>query len=62
MIFGCLNVGKLLLLNKVVGEECVVVNDFVGIICDLVDEVVEFGGKMWCLVDMVGICCCVYMV
>jgi len=59
-VVGWLNVGKFSLFNKVVGSEWVVVDEVVGTICDLVDELVELGGCVWCFVDIVGICCRVY--
>ena len=54
-ILGRPNVGKSSLLNKVVGEERVVVNDIAGTTRDPVDEQVELGGKIWRFVDTAGI-------
>lgn len=54
-ILGRPNVGKSSLLNKVVGEERVVVNDLAGTTRDPVDEQVELGGKVWRFVDTAGI-------
>ncbi|QYF74355.1 ribosome biogenesis GTPase Der [Cryobacterium sp. PAMC25264] len=54
-ILGRPNVGKSSLLNKVVGEERVVVNALAGTTRDPVDEQVELGGKVWRFVDTAGI-------
>jgi GTP-binding protein len=54
-ILGRPNVGKSSLLNKVVGEERVVVNELAGTTRDPVDEQVELGGKIWRFVDTAGI-------
>ncbi len=54
-ILGRPNVGKSSLLNKVVGEERVVVNEMAGTTRDPVDEQVELGGKVWRFVDTAGI-------
>ncbi|TDW28958.1 ribosome biogenesis GTPase Der [Cryobacterium psychrophilum] len=54
-ILGRPNVGKSSLLNKVVGEERVVVNSLAGTTRDPVDEQVELGGKVWRFVDTAGI-------
>jgi len=54
-ILGRPNVGKSSLLNKVVGEERVVVNELAGTTRDPVDEQVELGGKVWRFVDTAGI-------
>lgn len=54
-ILGRPNVGKSSLLNKVVGEDRVVVNEMAGTTRDPVDEQVELGGKVWRFVDTAGI-------
>ena len=54
-LLGRPNVGKSSLLNKVVGEERVVVNEMAGTTRDPVDEQVELGGKVWRFVDAAGI-------
>ncbi|MDJ0325245.1 ribosome biogenesis GTPase Der [Cryobacterium sp. PH31-AA6] len=54
-ILGRPNVGKSSLLNKVVGEERVVVNELAGTTRDPVDEQVELGGRVWRFVDTAGI-------
>jgi GTP-binding protein len=54
-LLGRPNVGKSSLLNKVVGEERVVVNELAGTTRDPVDEQVELGGKVWRFVDTAGI-------
>lgn len=54
-LLGRPNVGKSSLLNKVVGEERVVVNEMAGTTRDPVDEQVELGGKVWRFVDTAGI-------
>ncbi|WP_165989455.1 ribosome biogenesis GTPase Der [Streptomyces sp. YIM 98790] len=54
-LIGRPNVGKSSLLNKVAGEERVVVNELAGTTRDPVDEVVELGGKPWVFVDTAGI-------
>jgi GTP-binding protein len=54
-LIGRPNVGKSSLLNKVAGEERVVVNELAGTTRDPVDELVELGGKTWRFVDTAGI-------
>ncbi|MGY1434785.1 ribosome biogenesis GTPase Der [Streptomyces reniochalinae] len=54
-LIGRPNVGKSSLLNKVAGEERVVVNELAGTTRDPVDELIELGGKTWKLVDTAGI-------
>ncbi len=49
------NVGKSSLLNKVAGEERVVVNELAGTTRDPVDELIELGGVTWKFVDTAGI-------
>lgn len=44
VIVGCLNVGKLILINCIFGEECVVVYDMLGIICDFIYILMECDG------------------
>ncbi|MED7948227.1 MULTISPECIES: ribosome biogenesis GTPase Der [unclassified Streptomyces] len=54
-LIGRPNVGKSSLLNKVAGEERVVVNEVAGTTRDPVDELIELGGKTWKFVDTAGI-------
>ncbi|MFK8845788.1 ribosome biogenesis GTPase Der [Streptomyces sp. Ac-502] len=54
-LIGRPNVGKSSLLNKVAGEERVVVNEIAGTTRDPVDELIELGGKTWKFVDTAGI-------
>ncbi|MFJ1708336.1 ribosome biogenesis GTPase Der [Kitasatospora sp. NPDC088346] len=54
-LIGRPNVGKSSLLNKVAGEERVVVNPLAGTTRDPVDELIELGGKTWKFVDTAGI-------
>ncbi|MEU9044398.1 MULTISPECIES: ribosome biogenesis GTPase Der [unclassified Kitasatospora] len=54
-LIGRPNVGKSSLLNKVAGEERVVVNEVAGTTRDPVDEMIELGGKTWKFVDTAGI-------
>ncbi|CAM5622664.1 MULTISPECIES: ribosome biogenesis GTPase Der [Streptomyces] len=54
-LIGRPNVGKSSLLNKLAGEERVVVNEMAGTTRDPVDELIELGGKTWKFVDTAGI-------
>ncbi|WAP55229.1 ribosome biogenesis GTPase Der [Streptomyces sp. S465] len=54
-LIGRPNVGKSSLLNKVAGEERVVVNEMAGTTRDPVDEMIELGGVTWKFVDTAGI-------
>jgi GTPase len=54
-LVGKPNVGKSSLLNKLVGEERVVVDAVAGTTRDPVDELVELGGKAWRFIDTAGI-------
>ena len=54
-LVGKPNVGKSSLLNKLAGEERVVVDATAGTTRDPVDELVELGGKTWRFVDTAGI-------
>ncbi|MFW6774833.1 ribosome biogenesis GTPase Der [Nocardioides sp. CPCC 205120] len=54
-IVGKPNVGKSSLLNKLAGEERVVVDDASGTTVDPVDELVELGGRTWRFIDTAGI-------
>ena len=54
-IIGRPNVGKSSLLNKLAGENRVVVDDASGTTVDPVDELVELGGKVWRFIDTAGI-------
>ncbi|MDN4175275.1 ribosome biogenesis GTPase Der [Nocardioides sp. SOB77] len=54
-IVGKPNVGKSSLLNKLAGEERVVVDNVAGTTVDPVDELVELGGRQWRFIDTAGI-------
>ncbi|AUG80381.1 GTP-binding protein EngA [Kitasatospora sp. MMS16-BH015] len=54
-LIGRPNVGKSSLLNKVAGEDRVVVNELAGTTRDPVDEMITLGGKTWKFVDTAGI-------
>jgi GTP-binding protein len=54
-IVGKPNVGKSSLLNRLAGENRVVVDAVAGTTVDPVDEVVELGGRQWLFIDTAGI-------
>lgn len=54
-LVGKPNVGKSSLLNRLAGEERVVVDSVAGTTVDPVDELIELGGKTWRFVDTAGI-------
>jgi GTPase len=54
-LLGKPNVGKSSLLNRLAGEERVVVDPVAGTTRDPVDELIELGGKTWRFVDTAGI-------
>lgn len=54
-LLGRPNVGKSSLLNKLAGDDRVVVDDVAGTTRDPVDELIELGGKTWRFVDTAGI-------
>jgi GTP-binding protein len=54
-LLGRPNVGKSSLLNKLAGEDRVVVDSVAGTTRDPVDELVELGGRTWRFVDTAGI-------
>lgn len=54
-LIGRPNVGKSSLLNKVAGEDRVVVNELAGTTRDPVDELITLGGKTWKFIDTAGI-------
>ncbi|MBS2964679.1 ribosome biogenesis GTPase Der [Actinocrinis puniceicyclus] len=54
-LVGKPNVGKSSLLNKLAGQERVVVDSVAGTTRDPVDELIELGGKTWRFVDTAGI-------
>ena len=54
-ILGKPNVGKSSLLNKVAGEDRVVVDELAGTTRDPVDELIQLAGKTWRFVDTAGI-------
>ncbi|MGN0065441.1 MAG: ribosome biogenesis GTPase Der, partial [Nocardioides sp.] len=54
-LVGKPNVGKSSLLNKLAGEDRVVVDNVAGTTVDPVDELVELGGRVWKFIDTAGI-------
>ncbi|MGW2842259.1 ribosome biogenesis GTPase Der [Streptomyces sp. NPDC001493] len=54
-LIGRPNVGKSSLLNKVAGEDRVVVNELAGTTRDPVDELINLGGITWKFIDTAGI-------
>ncbi|MEU8267196.1 ribosome biogenesis GTPase Der [Sphaerisporangium sp. NPDC049002] len=54
-LVGKPNVGKSSLLNKLAGEERVLVDPMAGTTRDPVDELIQLGGKPWRFVDTAGI-------
>lgn len=54
-IVGRPNVGKSSLLNRLAGEERVVVDSVAGTTVDPVDEMVELDGRTWRFIDTAGI-------
>ncbi|MBB4915728.1 ribosome biogenesis GTPase Der [Streptosporangium saharense] len=54
-LLGKPNVGKSSLLNKLAGEERVLVDPMAGTTRDPVDELIQLGGKTWRFVDTAGI-------
>ncbi|MCA1781020.1 MAG: ribosome biogenesis GTPase Der [Intrasporangiaceae bacterium] len=54
-LIGRPNVGKSSLLNKLAGEDRVVVDNVAGTTRDPVDELIDLGGKTWRFVDTAGI-------
>lgn len=54
-LLGKPNVGKSSLLNRLAGEQRVVVDSVAGTTVDPVDEVITLGGKEWLFVDTAGI-------
>ncbi|MEQ4210100.1 ribosome biogenesis GTPase Der [Actinopolymorpha sp. B9G3] len=54
-LVGKPNVGKSSLLNRLAGEERVVVDEVAGTTVDPVDELVELGAKTWRFIDTAGI-------
>ena len=54
-LIGRPNVGKSSLLNKLAGEDRVVVDNVAGTTRDPVDELIELGGRTWRFVDTAGI-------
>ena len=54
-LIGRPNVGKSSLLNKLAGEDRVVVDNVAGTTRDPVDEFIELGGRTWRFVDTAGI-------
>ncbi|WP_110183520.1 ribosome biogenesis GTPase Der [Nocardioides solisilvae] len=54
-IVGRPNVGKSSLLNRLAGEERVVVDNVAGTTVDPVDELIELGGRTWRFIDTAGI-------
>jgi GTPase len=54
-LVGRPNVGKSSLLNKLVGEDRVVVDNVAGTTVDPIDTLVEIDGEQWVLVDTAGL-------
>jgi GTPase len=54
-IVGRPNVGKSSLLNRLAGEDRVVVDNVAGTTVDPVDELIELGGRTWRFIDTAGI-------
>ncbi len=54
-LVGKPNVGKSSLLNRLAGEERVLVDPMAGTTRDPVDELIELGGKTWRFIDTAGI-------
>jgi GTP-binding protein len=54
-IVGKPNVGKSSLLNRLAGENRVVVDDAAGTTVDPVDEIIQLGGRTWQFIDTAGI-------
>lgn len=54
-LLGKPNVGKSSLLNRLAGEERVVVDEVAGTTVDPIDELVELGDRQWRFVDTAGI-------
>jgi GTPase len=54
-LLGRPNVGKSSMLNKIAGEDRVVVDKVAGTTRDPVDELVQLGGKTWKFIDTAGI-------
>lgn len=55
VIVGCLNVGKLIIFNRIVGECVFIVEDVFGVICDCIYNLVEWFGKEFNIIDIGGI-------
>ncbi|WP_017587195.1 ribosome biogenesis GTPase Der [Nocardiopsis ganjiahuensis] len=54
-LLGRPNVGKSSLLNRLAGEDRVVVDSVAGTTRDAVDELIDLGGKTWKFIDTAGI-------
>ncbi|WP_067974577.1 ribosome biogenesis GTPase Der [Nocardiopsis trehalosi] len=54
-LVGRPNVGKSSLLNRLAGEERVVVDSVAGTTRDAVDELIDLGGRTWKFIDTAGI-------
>ncbi|WP_184080219.1 ribosome biogenesis GTPase Der [Nocardiopsis mwathae] len=54
-LVGRPNVGKSSLLNRLAGEDRVVVDSVAGTTRDAVDELIELGGRTWKFIDTAGI-------
>lgn len=55
VVIGKSNVGKLFLVNKLLGEERIIVSDIVGIIRDVIDILIEYKDNKYMIIDIVGI-------
>lgn len=56
VIVGVLNVGKLMFFNWFVGWDVVIILDIVGIMCDVIEVWMDFGGLFVMMLDIVGLC------
>lgn len=54
-LVGKPNVGKSSLLNRLAGQDRVVVDNAAGTTVDPVDELIELGGRLWRFIDTAGI-------
>jgi len=54
-VIGRPNVGKSSLVNKLLGEECVIVADIAGTTRDAIDTRIEFDGRLVTLIDTAGL-------
>lgn len=55
VIVGCLNVGKFIIFNRIVGERVLIVEDILGVMCDCIYSVGEWLNYEFNIIDMGGI-------